>query len=95
MKRMYRVLLRLYPYDFRAAFEREMLVGELLAGARFESRREVAGLLRGAVAEWCAKLTTDPSVRGRALPDLRMMRPAGVSQAVWFGATRCTSDTSR
>lgn len=95
MRRMYRVLLRLYPYDYRAAFEREMLEGEFLAHAGLQSREELAGLLRGAAAEWLAKLTTDASIRGRALPDLRMMRPAGVSQEAWFGATRCTSDTSR
>jgi uncharacterized membrane protein YbaN (DUF454 family) len=36
---------------------------------------ELAGLLTGATAEWIAKLTSDSSVRGRSLPDLRMMRP--------------------
>ncbi len=95
MKRMYRALLRLYPYDYRAAFEREMLGGELLAGEGLQSPRELAGLLRGAAAEWYAKITTDPSVRGRAIPDLRMMRPAGIPQEVWFGGNGCTSDTSR
>ena len=90
MRRVYRALLRLYPYDYRAAFEKEMLEGFERAAAM-----EVAGLLRGVAAEWCAKLTTGKSVRGRALPDLRMMRPVGVSQEVWFVGKRCSSDTSR
>jgi hypothetical protein len=40
----------------------------------------------GAGREWLAKLTTDRSVRGRYLPDLRMMRPVGVSRELWFGS---------
>jgi len=35
-------------------------------------------------AEWIAKLTTSSSVRGRFLPDLRMMRPPGVPRGLWF-----------
>jgi hypothetical protein len=85
---------RAYPYDFRAAFEAEMLTA--FAKKRAERRRaELAGLLAGAAAEWIAKLTSDPSVRGRILPDIRMMRPAGMPREVWFGRTQCSSDTSR
>jgi hypothetical protein len=40
----------------------------------------------GAGREWLAKLTTEETVRGRSLPDLRMMRPAGVSREVWFAS---------
>lgn len=90
MRRVHMALLRLYPYDYRAAFENEML-------RRFERTAvaELAGLLRGIGAEWWAKFTTDPSVRGRSLPDLRMMRPAGMPRELWFGRTECSSDTSR
>jgi hypothetical protein len=42
------------------------------------------GLAEGAVSESIAKLTTDKSIRGRALPDLMMMRPAGVTREVHF-----------
>ena len=45
-------------------------------------------LAAGAAAEWAAKLTTEPSVRGRSLPDVRMMRPAGVPREVWFAGDR-------
>jgi len=56
---------------------------------------ELAGLLTGAAAEWIAKLTSDSSVRGRVLPDVRMMRPAGMPRELWFGRTECSSDTLR
>jgi len=94
VSRAYRALLRLYPYDFRAAFAAEMLAAFAGVGA---GRRgaELAGLLAGAAAEWIAKLTADSSVRARALPDLRMMRPAGLPRELWFGRTECSSDTSR
>lgn len=90
MRRIDRLLLRLYPYDYRAAFEREMLQGFARPAAV-----EWTGLLCGAAAEWLAKLTTDPAVRGRALPDIRMMRPAGMPREIWFGRIECSSDTSR
>jgi len=94
VKRAYRALLGLYPYDFRAAFGAEMLAacGRVDAG---HPAVELAGLLTGAATEWIAKLTCDPSVRGRTLPDLRMMRPAGMPRELWFGRTECLSDTSR
>jgi hypothetical protein len=47
---------------------------------------ELAGLVAGLGAEWFAKLTTDVSVRGRHLPDLRMMRPSNISRERWFAA---------
>jgi hypothetical protein len=47
---------------------------------------EFIGLLNGIAGEWIAKLTTDSSVRGRCLPDLRMMRPPGVPRELWFAA---------
>jgi hypothetical protein len=47
---------------------------------------EFSSLMAGVGAEWIAKLTADVSVRGRHLPDLRMMRPSKISQARWFAA---------
>jgi hypothetical protein len=94
VRRAYRALLGLYPYDFRAAFAGEMLAAFARVGAERRGA-ELAGLLTGAAAEWIAKLTSDSSVRGRTLPDLRMMRPAGMPRELWFGRTACSSDTSR
>ena len=59
---------------------------------------ELLGLIRGAVSEWIAKLTTDRCVRGRALPDLVIMRPPGVTREVHFAGPLlnddpCSSDT--
>jgi hypothetical protein len=91
IERVYTVLLRLYPRDYRAMFAREMLNAfEITAeqcrapSIRFAAT-ELMGLARGAVSEWIAKLTTDKTVRGRILPDLVMMRPPGVSKEVHFG----------
>ena len=94
MKRAYAAVLKLYPYDFRAAFAAEMLAAFSAVDA---DRRgaELAGLLTGAAAEWIAKFSSDRWVRARALPDLRMMRPAGMPRELWFGRTVCSSDTSR
>jgi hypothetical protein len=90
----YRTLLRLYPIDFRALFALELqnafehAAGEHRLTARPVFIRfllgEFIGLFTGAGAEWIAKLTTDSAVRGRCLPDLRMMRPPGVSRELWF-----------
>ena len=86
--RAYRTLLRLYPEDYTGMFAEEMvraferIVNEQ-CGPRF-LLRELMGLTIGAAGEWAAKLTTDKSLRGRTLPDVRMMRPVGVPQAVWF-----------
>jgi len=92
--RTYQALLNLYPYDFRAAFAAEMLAA--FAGGPAERRgAELAGLLTGAASEWIVKLTSDSAVRARTLPDLRMMRPAGMPRELWFGHIPCSSDTSR
>jgi hypothetical protein len=91
MNRVYRTLLRLYPADYRAMFAAEMA----LTFARVADDRlgpvlaELIGLIIGAAAEWIAKWITDPSVRGRALPDVRMMRPVGVPKEVWFRGDGC------
>src|SRR2546425_11479547 len=101
MRRAYRALLRLYPSDFRALFAAEMLHAfDKAAEERRELGRlafvhfalaELIGLATGAGAEWIAKLTTSNSVRGRFLPDLRMMRPPGVPPELWFAGTSVTS----
>ena len=107
----YRALLRLYPGDYSASFADEMLAAFRTALGQRHGRLELAafllaefaGALAGAAREWFAKLTTDRAVRGRCLPDLRMMRPAGVSREDWFSAVAvrgskreetCWSDTS-
>ncbi|MCU1258007.1 MAG: ATPase [Bryobacterales bacterium] len=100
LKRAYRTLLRLYPEDYKAMFAAEMW--NTFEKAAEERRREeglalvrfafaeLIGLMTGAAAEWIAKLTTDSSVRGRRPPDVRMMRPPGVPQQLWF-AGACMS----
>jgi hypothetical protein len=83
MKRAYTILLRLYPRDYRAMFAREMRHSfEIAANERRTA--ELMSLLTGAAREWIAKLTTDKAVRGRALPDLMMMRPPGVPKEIHF-----------
>jgi hypothetical protein len=84
MSRVYRALLQLYPYDFRAAFEAEMLAAFDASPPR-GGRRELLDLAAAAACEWLAKWRTDPITRGRSLPDLRMMRPPGITRAEWFG----------
>lgn len=98
--RAYQTLLRLYPSDYRALFAQEMQNAfERAAGEHRLLGRpvfvrfllgEFIGLSIGVGAEWIAKLTTDSSVRGRCLPDLRMMRPTGVPRELWF-AGACLS----
>jgi hypothetical protein len=84
---IYRALLHFYPRDYCDAFAGEMLEAfESAAAERRHVGSEFAGLLSGAAKEWIAKLTTDRAVRGRCLPDLRMMRPAGASKEAWFSA---------
>jgi hypothetical protein len=101
MKRAYSFLLRLYPRDYRAMFSKEMRRAfELTAAERcgaFFVARELIGLAEGALVEWLAKITTDKTIRGRALPDLMMMRPPGVPREVHFAGAivdddRCSSD---
>ena len=77
MRRAYAFLLEFYPRDYRAMFAREMrnafdiTAEEIRAGGRAVLLRfaaaELLGLIKGAGSEWIAKLTTDRSVRGRAL----------------------------
>jgi len=89
MRRAYQVLLVLYPWDFRAAFAEEMRTAfdhallERACPIRF-ALKELAGLAGGAGREWIAKLATNPIDRGRALPDVRMMRPPGIPREIWF-----------
>ena len=81
MRRIYLAALRLYPYDYRSRFGAEM-------AATFQPARpfrELGGLLLGAAREWIDKRSTPAWIRGRHLPDVRMMRPAGVSKQDWFG----------
>src|SRR5580658_6913360 len=107
VKRAYTFLLGFYPRDYRAMFAREMrnafsiTVDQVRLQGRTKLFRFVAvellGLAKGAVLEWIAKLTTDTSVRGRALPDLVMMRPPGVAREVHFAGPLlddhpCSSD---
>lgn len=89
MMRIYVALLRLYPRDYRAMFAREMRNAFEIAADQTRAQgmfvaAELIGLIRGAVLEWIAKLTTDRTIRGRALPDLVMMRPPGVTREVHF-----------
>jgi len=94
MKRVYRILLRLYPRDYRLMFARAMRhTFEIAAEERRTLGRmayfrfaamEIAGLLQGARSEWIAKLTTEPWIRARTLPDVMFMRPAGVSREEFF-----------
>lgn len=95
MRRAYEILLRFYPRDFKAAFSCEMAsafertaeerrVHGRAALARF-ALAELGGLFIGAAAEWLAKLRTDPSIRGRTLPDRLLMRPPGVSWNDYYG----------
>jgi hypothetical protein len=95
---IYRALLRLYPWDYATAFSTDMTTAfdEACQEQWRRGRRpfirfaitEFVGLMLGAGNEWLAKLTAEESVRGRYLPDLRMMRPAGVSQELWFASAK-------
>lgn len=97
-QRAYRALLRLYPHDYKERFAAEMLsTFEQRATERRRKSRptffgfviaELIGALSNAGLEWIAKLTTDRAVRGRCLPDLRMMRPPGVPRELWFSSDR-------
>ena len=90
MRRAYHALLRLYPADYRAMFAAEMArTFDQIADDRL-TLAELFGLLSGAASEWIAKWTTDPSVRGRSLPDVRMMRPPGVPKELWFRSGPCS-----
>jgi hypothetical protein len=92
--RAYQAILGLYPADYRALFSEEMLRAFKVAARDRQAQgkrvfygfvlAEWMGLMAGAVAEWTAKLTTDAAVRGRTLPDLRMMRPPSIARELWF-----------
>lgn len=100
MGTIYRTLLRLYPGDFRVWFGAEMSEAfEARAGERRAIGRvvllrfafaELIGLVKGAAAEWAAKLATDPAQRARSVPDLRMMRPPGITREAYF-ARECVN----
>jgi hypothetical protein len=89
--RIYNTLLRLYPRDYRMAFAREMTANFNVAIQQRRVNRhrftlaELASLVTGAAVEWIAKATSDPSIRGRSLPDVMLMRPPGVTREQWFG----------
>lgn len=93
-KSLYQALLRLYPWDYATAFSDDMRIAFDEACEEHGRQRpwnfvrfattELASLIWGAGKEWFAKLTTEESVRGRSLPDLRKMRPVGISYDVWF-----------
>ena len=115
MKRAYEALLRLYPYDYRALFAPEM--SSAFEATANECRAqggsifvrfvlaELTGLVLGAWKEWIAKLTTGSAIRGRCLPDRRLMRPPGVPWDSYYAGAwvstppkrseRCTLDISR
>lgn len=88
MNRFYRLLLRLYPREFRETFGAEM--SAVFEQAAPEARRagwwasvrffvrELGGLVAGAAAAWACR-------RGPAL-DLRKMRPPDVSHRAYAAA---------
>ena len=86
MKRAYLTLLRLYPADYRAMFAAEMTraFDRLVEERRLRLSEELTGVISGAAREWIAKWTTDPVLRGRSLPDLRLMRPPNISKELWY-----------
>jgi hypothetical protein len=92
MTRIYRILLKLYPRDFRSRFASEMQSAfdaftQEHQGTAFLrlAVMEIATLLKGALSEWVAKSSTSSLIRGRSLPDPLVMRPAGVAWESWYG----------
>jgi hypothetical protein len=96
--KVYKALLRLYPWDYATAFSADM-TGVFHQACEERKRRgwfplirfvtnEFNGLILSIAREWVAKLTTDDSLRGRHLPDWRKMRPVGVPPEVWFAPLR-------
>jgi hypothetical protein len=95
-KSVYRALVTLYPWDYATAFSEDMKITfdeaceEYGVRGRWQfvcfAATEVFSLVWGVGKEWLAKLTTEESVRGRSLPDLRKMRPVGVAYEVWFAS---------
>jgi hypothetical protein len=93
-QRIYNLLLRIYPAEYRALFGAEMstVVGKMTQDRRCQGRIatahfflvEIMGLLLGAACEWIAKLAYSVShsvnyIDGRGLPDPLLMRAPGVS----------------
>ncbi len=95
-KSVYRALVTLYPWDYATVFSEDMKItfDEACEEYRVRGRwqfvcfaaTEVFSLVYGVGKEWLAKLTTEESVRGRSLPDLRKMRPVGIAYEVWFAS---------
>jgi hypothetical protein len=86
--RVYGTALQLYPADYRVRFAAEMraMFREALAERSHTVRFTIAecgSVVLGAGREWLSKLTTDAAVRGRTLPDCRVMRPVGVTPQEW------------
>src|SRR5712692_2122265 len=98
VRQIYVSLLRLYPYDFRDAFAAEMLNAFETAAEERRAQRwlayaffllaEFGGLVAGVTADRIAKWTRRRSVRGRILPDLRLMRPPEIPPEIWFAGLR-------
>jgi len=94
---VYRAALRLYPADYRARFAAEMRATfrEALTERRRRVRFTIAecgSVVLGAGREWISKLTTDAAVRGRRLPDCRVMRPVGVTPQEWAAGLEWMDD---
>ena len=95
--RVYGTALRLYPADYRVRFAPEMhlMFREALAERRHAVRFTIAecgSVVLGAGREWLSKLTTDAAVRGRTLPDCRVMRPVGVTPQEWAAGLEWIDD---
>src|SRR5215510_9618456 len=96
MRRAYKILLRLYPGDYREIFAAEMLA--VFEEASEERRRhgaivllrfavvELMSLVSGSWSEWIAKMayavyhSNSSYINGRCLPDARKMLPPGASR---------------
>jgi hypothetical protein len=96
--RVYRTALRLYPADYRVRFATEMhaTFREALAERRQAvgfTIAECGSVVLGAGREWLSKLTTDAAVRGRRLPDCRVMRPVGVTPQEWAAGLEWIDDS--
>jgi hypothetical protein len=87
--RIFNALLRLYPPEYRRIFASEMLI--VLEASHKGCQRELApycrfviaesfGLLRGAIVEWIAELTSGSYVKERHLPDHEIL-PTEVAEA--------------
>jgi hypothetical protein len=100
LRRIYDLLLRLYPTEYRALFGAEMSAvfdkttrdrrrqGRIATAGRFLV--EMTGLGLAAAREWIAKLEYSVShsvnyIDGRCLPDPLLMRPPGVSWLQHYG----------